>query len=82
MVESGLNFCPSRNVPRELHLVGQRQHMIVARHIDVEYMEVIRLAQIVCEVHEAGRGRLGYSIVYHDDVLIEIVFAFGCSSVE
>jgi hypothetical protein len=82
VIESRLDLRPTGDVPRELDLVGQRQHMVVARDIDVKHVEVIRLAQIICQVHEAGRGRLGHSIVYHDDVLIEIVFIFSCSCVE
>lgn len=56
--------------------------MIVTRDVDVEDMEVIRLAQVVSEIDEAGRGRLRDSIVDHDDVLVEVIFIFGCSRVE
>lgn len=82
VIECGFDFRPSGDVSRELHLIRQGQDMIVARDVDVQNMEVVRLAQIVGEVDKTGGCCFGHAIVYHDDVLIEIVFIFGCSRVE
>lgn len=75
--ERRLDGRPSSDVPHELHLVGQREHVIVPRHVDVEHMKAVLLAQIVGEVHEARRRRLWHTIVNHDDVLVEVVLLSG-----
>lgn len=56
--------------------------MIVARHVDVQHVEAISLAQIVGEVDEACRCCFGHAVVDHDDVLVEVVLVLGCSRVE
>jgi hypothetical protein len=47
VVESRFHLNPARDIPREFHLIRQRQDMIVASYIYVKHMELVFLAQII-----------------------------------
>lgn len=81
MEESRLDTRPTSDISHELHLIRQRQNVIVTGHVNVKHMKAILFAQIISEIDEARGCCLGHTIVYHNDVLVEVVF-LGCSGIK
>lgn len=77
VVKSWLHFMPLGDIPDELNLVGQRQDVHVGSHVDMQYVELVWLAQIVRNIDEAGGSRLWYAIVQHHQLLLEVKIISG-----
>lgn len=72
VIKSWLHLVPPGNIAHELDLIGKREDVHVGSDIDVQHMEFIGLAQIVCYVNKAGGSRFRYAIVKHHQVLLEV----------
>jgi len=72
MIQSWFHLVPSRNVSHKLDLIGQREDMHIGSHIDVQHVEFVRLAEIVCNVDKTGGSCLWNAVVQHHQVLLEV----------
>lgn len=56
--------------------------MVIACDIDVKHMKAVSFAEIVRQVHEAGRSCFWYTIIDHDEILVKVESVFRRLCVE
>ena len=50
-------------------LVGDRQHVVVARDVDMQHVELVTCAQVIRDARERRAARLGHAVVDDDQIV-------------
>ena len=70
VVEGGLFGLPSGDITREADLIGQRERVPIARHVDVQHVELVFGAEIVGHAHEGSGSGFRDAVVDDDEVVV------------
>ena len=55
--------------PHDTDLVGDRQHVVVSRDVDMQHVKLVARAQVVGDAGERRAARLGHAVVDDDQVV-------------